>query len=106
MREEGRSRSSRLALAVEQILDADDRAVEWPEREARLCAGVGGIRRNARGLGVDRETGARTLPARIGNPRKRRLQAVAGCSHLDPGYRDRGTPAWSARRLAGRCALP
>ena len=48
----------RLAGDIEQILDADDHAVERAERYARFGAGIGRVRSGARGLGVNRQAGS------------------------------------------------
>ena len=80
-----RTRARRLALDVEQILDADDRAVEGAERYALLGACIGGIRGGARRIGVEREAGARALALRIGDTDKRLLETVANRRHVITG---------------------
>src|SRR5262245_66519605 len=40
---------------VEQILDADNRPVEWPQRNSGFCARVGGVGGGLRLLAVNRE---------------------------------------------------
>ena len=72
-----RAGAGRLAGDVEQILDADDDAVERAERGAARGARIGGIGRGAGGLRIDREAGARALPLRIGDARKRQFESVA-----------------------------
>ena len=76
--EDFRAGSRRLAGDVEQILDADDRSVERAERHAVLRAGIGGVRRRARRLGIDGQARCRALPFRIGDANKRLFEAVTG----------------------------
>ena len=61
-------------------------------------ARIGGVGSRTRCFGIDRETGARALAIRVGNPCERLLQAVArgplrqgGFERLcsDPGWSDR-----------------
>ena len=73
-----RAGARRLAGDIEQILDADDRAVERAERDARLGPRIGGVGRRARGLGIDRETGAHALTVRLGNAGQRMFETIAG----------------------------
>ena len=79
-----RARARRLALHVEQVLDGDDRAVERPKRDAGLGTRVGGIRRGACCLRVDRQAGARPLAFRIGDGGKRLFESVAN-AHVITG---------------------
>jgi len=72
-----RTGARRLAGDVEQILDADDRAIEDPERDAGLGARVGGISRRARGVRIDGQAGACPLAFRIGDPGKGLFGTVA-----------------------------
>ena len=83
--EDARARARRLARDVEQVLDADDRAVERPERDAGLGARVGGVGRRARRIRIDREAGARALAVRIGDARERLFETVAGRGHVITG---------------------
>ena len=69
--------AGRLAGDVEQILDADDGAIERTERNAARRPRIGGVGRGARGIGIDRKTGARTLPLRIGDMRQRLFEPIA-----------------------------
>jgi hypothetical protein len=66
--EDLRRRPRRLAGDVEQILDADNRAVEWPERYAGFGAGVSGIGGRTRGVGINGQACLGALAFRIGNP--------------------------------------
>ena len=59
--EDFRAGAGRLAGDIEQILDADDGAVERPERHAVCGTRIGGVRRRPRGVGIDRQTGPRPL---------------------------------------------
>ena len=70
--------AGRFAGDIEQVLDADDRAVERPERHAGFRARVGSIGRRPRSVGVDGEAGTRALPVRIGDAGERPFEAVAG----------------------------
>ena len=72
------ARARRLAGDVEQILDADDCAIERPERNAGACTRVGGVGRGLRLLAIDRETGARALALRIVDARERGVEPFAG----------------------------
>ena len=112
-----RARPRHFAGDVEQVLDADDRAVERTERLAGLGPRIGGIGRGARGLGIDRETGALALAGRIGDARQGLFETVAGgCfahGHLvtskDAGEADDGRKSRSgreARRLSRDHAQP
>ena len=83
--EDARAGARRLARDVEQVLDADDRAVEGPERDAGLGARVSGVSRRARGVRIDREAGARPLAVRIGDARERLFETVAGRGHVITG---------------------
>ncbi len=88
----GRVGGSRLALLgqqfgagarhfagdVEQILDADNGAIERPQRNAGTGAGIGGIRRRRRRLAIDGETGAPTLAFWIGDAVKRLFESFTG----------------------------
>ena len=67
----------RLAGDIEQILDADDHAVERAERYARFGAGVGRIGSGARGLGVNRQAGFGALPFRIVDAGERQFKPFA-----------------------------
>ena len=67
-----------LALHVVEVLDADDDPVERTERLARLDPCVGGIRRSARGIGIDREAGALAFAGRIGNAIQGLFETIAG----------------------------
>ena len=66
-----------LAGDVEQILDADDGAIEWPERNAVTRARVGRLRRGQRLLAIDGEAGARAFALRIGDFCERGVEAFA-----------------------------
>ncbi len=59
--------AGRLAGHVKQILDADDGAVERPERNAERRARVCGIRRRPRRFGIDRQARALSFPVRLGD---------------------------------------
>ena len=72
-----RASSRRLARNVEQVLDADDRAVEGPKRNAAFRPRVRRLGRGTRRVGVDREAGTRALSGRIGNAGERLFQTVA-----------------------------
>ena len=63
---------------VEQVLDGDDGAVERPERDAGLGAGVGGFRRRVGSFAVDGEAGARALAVRVVDAGERGVEAFAG----------------------------
>ena len=76
--EDFRAGAGRLAGDVEQILDADDGAVERAERHAVFGARIGGVGRRARGLGIDRQAGARPLPFRVGDAREAPVRAGRG----------------------------
>ena len=65
------ARARHFARHIEQVLDADDRAVERTERHAGARAGIGGIGGRPRRLGVDGEAGARAFPLRIGDAGQR-----------------------------------
>ena len=70
----------RLAGDVEQVLDAEDGAVEWTERRAALCPRVGGIGRGTRLGGVDGEASAHAFALGIGDARQRLFETVSrGC---------------------------
>ena len=68
----------RLAGDIEQILDADDHAIERAERYARFGAGIGRIGSGARGLGVNRQAGLGALPFRIVDAGERQFKPLAG----------------------------
>jgi len=72
----------RLSGDVEQVLEADDHAVERAQRGAGAGTRIGRVGSRARRLGIDREARARALAARIGD-------SVQRCSS------GRGTWAWS-----------
>ena len=90
--EDFRAGAGRLAGDIEQILDADDGAVERPLRYAVSGAGVDGIGRGARGVGIDRKAGPRPLPVRVGDAGQRLFEPIAAgerlhaeLSHTSPG---------------------
>src|SRR6266700_318775 len=95
MREERRAGPRRLALNVEQILDADDRAVERAEGDFGVCACIGRIGLDARGFALG-----------IADAGERRLEPVTGCTLLCQ-RNDRRAPATrcGAGTGAGRCAM-
>ena len=66
-----------LAGDVEQVLDRDDGAIERPERDAGLGAGVGGVGGRLRLLAIDGEAGARALALGIVDARQRGLEPLA-----------------------------
>jgi len=72
-----RAGARRLAGNVEQILDADDGAVEWAECRGALRPRVGGVGRSTRLGGIDREAGARAFALGIGDARQRLFETVA-----------------------------
>ena len=59
-----------------------------PSGMPALGARIGGIGRRARGVGVDREAGARALACRIGDARQRLFQTVADGRHVITGSAD------------------
>ena len=63
---------------IKQILDADDRAVERPERNSGLRARIGGIGRGFRLLAINGQAGARALAFRIIDAGQRGLKPLAG----------------------------
>jgi hypothetical protein len=71
-----RAGARRLAGNIEQILDADDGAVERAERYADARSRIRCVGGFARGLRIHREAGAGPLPFRIGDARERLLQAI------------------------------
>src|SRR5215213_8907512 len=75
--QDARARPCWLVLHVEQVLDADDRAVEWTEQDAAFRPRIGRIGGGTRAVGIDREAGARALPGGIGNAGERLLQTFA-----------------------------
>jgi hypothetical protein len=72
------TRARGLTGDIEQVLDADDGAVERAERLPARPALVGGIGLSSRGLRVDRKAGARAFARRIGNTLEGLFQPVAG----------------------------
>ena len=72
-----RAGAGRLAGDVEQILDADDRAVERAERHAVRDAGIGRIGRGAGFRGIDGEAGARAFSLWVGDAGQRLFKPVA-----------------------------
>ena len=76
-RREFSSRRGWLAGDIEQVLDADDLAVERAERGAARRPGIGGVGGGAGRLRIDREAGPHPLTVRIGNAGERLFEAVA-----------------------------
>ena len=87
--EDFRAGAGRLAGDIEQILDADDRAVERPLRYAVRGAGVGRIGRGARGVGIDRKAGPRPLPVRVGDAGQRLFEPIAAGERFHADVRRR-----------------
>ncbi len=70
----------RLTGHIEQVLDADNGAIERPERNAKARPRIGRIGRRACRVLIDGEAGACALPLRVGNARQRLFEPVpAGC---------------------------
>ena len=72
-----RTGPGRFADNIEEILDADDNAIERSERTAARGARIAGIGRRPRRIAVDGEAGAHPLAFRIGDARQRLFQSVA-----------------------------
>ena len=81
-----RAGARRLAGHVEQILDADDGAVERAEAHAGARTRVRRIRLEPGGRLVDREAGTRPLPLRIGDAGKRFFEAITDETRGHDGY--------------------
>ena len=77
----------RLAGDIEQILDADDHAIERAERHAGFGAGVGRVRSGARGLGVNRQAGFSALPFRIVDAGERLFKPLARGERFHANFR-------------------
>ena len=80
-----RTGAGRLARDIEQILDADDGAVD--RRERRSGAGIGGVRRRPRAVRIEGEVGAPALPRRVGDARERCFQTLARRAGFGNGRR-------------------
>src|SRR5262249_4647244 len=90
--EDFRAGAGRLAGHVEQILDADDGAVERTEAHAGTRARIGRVSLEARGGPIDREAGARPLPFGIGDTGKRFFETITDQTRRHDRARVRWVP--------------
>jgi len=97
-----RAGARRLAGNVEQILDADDRAVERAERYAIRRPRVGRVGRRPCGRGINRQTGARTLPFRLRDAKERMFETIATRKARHGGFQEGGSIMYPERSGAAR----
>jgi len=106
IREHLGSCARRLTGDVEQVLDADDRAIERTKAYAGTRSRIRRVGCGAGGLGIDGEAGEGTLAVRVGDASERLFQPVArgaGRRSAAPGrllLRPRNV--WRSKQRRGR----